>query len=73
MKILKELLSYIIGLLLIILGLLTFSYIEYVNQRPGVSGSVLYYVIAFGFVLILVGSIFMTYFVKKDTKKKSSK
>jgi len=74
MSVLKELSSFIIGLLFIILGFLTFSYIEYVNQRPAVASSdILYYVIASGFVLMAIGIIFMIRFTKKDIKKKPSK
>jgi len=74
MSVLKELSAYILGLIFIILGFLTFSYIEYVNQRPAISSSnILYYVIGAGFVFILIGSIFMIRFSKKDLKKKSSK
>ena len=74
MSALKELSSFIIGLLFIITGFLTFSYIEYVNQRPAVASSdILYYVIAAGFVLIAIGIIFMIRFTKKDKKKKPSK
>lgn len=73
MTVLKGLSSYIIGLIFIILGFLTFSYIEYVNQRPALSGSVLYYIIAIGFIFIILGSILMIYFTKSDMKKKSSK
>ena len=73
MKALKELSSYIIGLLFIILGLLTFSYIEYVNQRSGIGETTLYYIIGAGFVFIIIGTVFMAFFVKSDKKKKSSK
>ena len=73
MKVLKELFTYILGLIFIILGILTFTYIEYVNQRPNLSSSILYYVIAIGFILIFLGSILMIFFVKSDLKKKSSK
>jgi hypothetical protein len=74
MSVLKELFSFIIGLLFIILGFLTFSYIEYVNQRPAVASSdILYYVIVAGFFLIAIGIIFMILFTKKDIKKKPSK
>jgi len=73
MKALKELSSYIIGLIFIILGFLTFTYVEYVNQRPAISETILYYVIAAGFVLMIIGIIFMIYFAKKDLKKKSAK
>jgi len=71
---LKKLSSFIFGLIFIILGFLTFSYIEYVNQRPGVANSnVLYYVIAAGFFFIAIGTIFMIRFTKKDLKKKKKK
>jgi hypothetical protein len=73
MKVLKEISSYIIGLLFIIIGFLTFSYIEYVNQRPALAGSVLYYVIAVGFIFMIIGILFMVYYVKSGTKKKSLK
>jgi hypothetical protein len=74
MSVLKELSSFIIGLLFIIVGFLTFSYIEYVNQRPAVASSdILYYVIAVGFFLMAIGIIFMIQFTKKDKKKKPSK
>ena len=73
MKVLKELFTYILGLIFIILGILTFTYIEYVNQRPNIGDTVLYYVIAIGFVFIFLGSILMVFFYKKDLKKKSSK
>ena len=73
MKILRELFTYILGLIFIITGILTFCYIEYVNQRPNLSSSILYYVIAIGFILIFLGSILMIFFVKSDLKKKSSK
>ena len=73
MTILKELLSFILGLFLIILGFLTFSYIEYVNQRPALSGFILYYIIAIGFIFIFLGSLFMVFYVRSDLKKKSSK
>jgi hypothetical protein len=73
MKVFKELFTYIIGLFFILLGILTFTYIEYVNQRPNIGDTILYYVIAVGFIFIILGSIFMIFFVKKDTKKKSSK
>jgi uncharacterized membrane protein len=73
MKALKELSSYIVGLIFIILGFLTFSYVEYVNQRPAISDTILYYVIAAGFVFMIIGIIFMIYFAKKDLKKKPSK
>jgi len=71
---LKKLSSFIFGLLFIILGFLTFSYIEYVNQRPAVASSnVLYYVIAAGFVFMAIGIILMIRFTKKDQKKKKEK
>ena len=73
MKVLKELFTYILGLIFILLGILTFTYIEYVNQRPNIGDTVLYYIIGVGFVFILLGSIFMIFFYKKDLKKKSSK
>jgi hypothetical protein len=70
----KKLSSFIFGLIFIILGFLTFSYIEYVNQRPAVASSnVLYYVIAAGFFFIAIGTIFMIRFTKKDLKKKKKK
>ena len=73
MSVLKELSSFIIGLFFIVLGFLTFSYIEYVNQRPAVASSdILYYVIAAGFFLMAIGIIFMIRFTKKDIKKKPS-
>lgn len=71
MAVLKQLSSFIIGLIFIILSFLTFTYIEYVNQRPAVSGSdILYYVILAGFVLMAIGILFMINFTKKDLKKK---
>ena len=74
MPALKKLSSFIIGLIFIIMGFLTFSYIEYVNQRPAVANSdVLYYVIAAGFVFMAIGTIFMIRFTKKDLKKKKKK
>jgi hypothetical protein len=75
MSALKQLSTYIIGLIFIILSFLTFSYIEYVNQRPAIIGTdILYYVISVGFVFMLIGILFMLYFSKKDLKmKKSSK
>jgi len=74
MAVLKQLSSYIIGLIFIILGFLTFSYIEYVNQRPAIASSnILYFVIAAGFIFMLIGILFMIRFTKMDLKKKSSK
>jgi hypothetical protein len=74
MSTLKKLSSFIFGLLFIILGFLTFSYIEYVNQRPAVASSdVLYYVIAGGLLFIAIGTIFMIRFTKMDLKKKKKK
>jgi ABC-type antimicrobial peptide transport system permease subunit len=74
MSVLKELSSYIIGLIFIILGFLTFTYIEHVNQRPAVASSdVLYYILAVGFIFMIIGILFMIYFTKKDLKKKPSK
>jgi uncharacterized membrane protein len=68
---LKKLSLFIFGLIFIILGFLTFSYIEYVNQRPAVASSnILYYVIVAGFVFLAIGIIFMIIFTKKDLKKK---
>ena len=72
MKVLKELFTYILGLFFIIIGILTFCYIEYVNQRPNIGDTVLYYVIAVGFIFIILGSILMIFFYKKDLKKKKS-
>ena len=74
MSTLKKLSSFIIGLIFIIMGFLTFSYIEFVNQRPAVANSdVLYYVIAAGFVFMAIGIIFMIRFTKKGMKKKKKK
>jgi len=73
MKVLKELFTYILGLFFIIVGILTFCYVEYVNQRPNLSDTILYYVIGVGFIFILLGSLLMVFFVKKDLKKKASK
>jgi len=73
MSVLKELKFYLLGLLFIITGILTFTYIEYVNQRVGIGASVLYYIIGIGFIFILFGSLLMILFVKSDLKKKSSK
>jgi len=74
MSALKKLSSFIIGLIFIIIGFLTFSYIEYVNQRPSVASSdVLYYVIGAGFIFMAIGIIFMIHFTKKDLKKKKKK
>ena len=74
MSAIKKLSSFIIGLIFIIMGFLTFSYIEYVNQRPAVANSdVLYYVIAAGFLFMAIGTVFMIRFTKKDLKTKKKK
>ncbi len=68
----KELGSFILGLILIIGGFLSFASIPIISQQKiDINVNLL---IALGFILIVLGSISMYFFIKtEDKKKKSSK
>jgi len=64
----KDLIIFIIGLLLIISGLITFISIPVVAQQNSEFNFNI--LIAGGFVLIIMGGILMYFFIRTEDKKK---
>ena len=69
----KGLLEFIIGLIFIIGGFLSFVSTVITAKLWGVDIGRHNLLVAFGCLLIIIGSIFMYYFTKIETKKKKGK
>ena len=67
----KGLGSFILGLILIIVGFLTLVSKGTFEQYTGIDTTGYNPLVAFGFILIILGIISMYFFVREDKKKKS--
>jgi cytochrome c biogenesis protein CcdA len=71
LEFLKEFRSFILGLIFIIAGFLSFSLIGITLQLFGENIIRHYLLVAIGFILIIFGIISMYFFIKKDGKSLS--
>jgi cytochrome c biogenesis protein CcdA len=71
LEFLKEFRSFILGLIFIIGGFLSFSLIGITLQLFGENMIRHYLLVAIGFILIIFGIISMYFFIKKDGKSLS--
>jgi cytochrome c biogenesis protein CcdA len=71
MTFLKEYGSFILGLILIIGGFLSFTFTGIAEQFSGTDVTRHYLLVVLGFVLISLGIVSMHFFTREDTKKSS--
>jgi len=68
----REIVAFIIGLLLIILGFLSFASIAFVNLYFDTALTQHFSLVGLGLILILLGIIVLIFFLKEDKTKKPS-